>query len=92
MFDEQYICRQGPTVYHCDLQVNAKYMALARAMLSYEKQCFSQWQEKVDQTAIQHLKLPILQENADGKKCQHNPTSAHCLKQQQCCSASASIS
>jgi len=49
------------------LQVNAKYMALARSMLSYEKQCFGQWQEKVDQIAIQHLKLPILQEGVDGK-------------------------
>ena len=59
-------------MYHLVVQVNAKYMALARAMLSYEKQCFSQWQEKVDQTAIQHLKLPILQENPGGKRCQHN--------------------
>jgi hypothetical protein len=50
------------------LQVNAKYMALARSMLSYEKQCFGQWQEKVDQIAIQHLKLPILQEGVDGKR------------------------
>lgn len=55
------------------LQVNTKYMALARAMLSYEKQCFSQWQEKVDQTAIQHLKLPILQENADSNRCKLTP-------------------
>lgn len=55
------------------LQVNVKYMALAKAMLSYEKQCFSQWQEKVDQTAIQHLKLPILQESADGSRCKHGP-------------------
>ncbi|DBA95316.1 TPA: Dynein heavy chain cytoplasmic [Trebouxia sp. C0006] len=49
-------------------EVNAKYMALARSMLSYEKQCFGQWQEKVDQIAIQHLKLPILQEGVDGKR------------------------
>lgn len=67
-------------MYHLVVQVNAKYMALARAMLSYEKQCFSQWQEKVDQTAIQHLKLPILQETPDGKRCNHNPTSAHLLE------------
>ena len=56
------------------LQVNVKYMALAKAMLSYEKQCFSQWEEKVDQTAIQHLKLPILQQSADGSRCSHDPT------------------
>ena len=43
-------------------------MALAKSMLMYEKQCFSQWQEKVDQIAIQHLKLPILQEGVDGKR------------------------
>lgn len=43
-------------------------MALARSMLSYEKQCFGQWQEKVDQIAIQNLKLPILQEGVDGKR------------------------
>lgn len=41
-------------------------MSLAKAMLQYEKQCFSIWKEKIDQIAVQHLKQPILQEGTDG--------------------------
>lgn len=73
------LARPGPATGSL-LQVNTKYMALAKAMLSYEKQCFSQWQEKVDQTAIQHLKLSILQESTEGNRCKHGPTPAHLIR------------
>ena len=50
------------------LQVHAKYITLARSMQGFEKLWFNQWQEKIDQLAVQHLKQPILKEDPDTKR------------------------
>ncbi len=50
------------------LQVHAKYIALARSMQGFEKHWFYQWQEKIDQLAVLHLKQPILKENPETKR------------------------
>ena len=45
--------------------VNDKYMSLAKQMMYFEKQWFSNWSENVDKIAMEHLKQPILRENSE---------------------------
>ena len=64
------------------LQVHAKYIALARSMQGFEKHWFNQWQEKIDQLAVQHLKQPILKEDPETKRSATLPHFASCLAAQ----------
>ncbi len=46
-------------------QVHNQYISLAKSMMHFEKQWFSQWQANVDQIAMHQLKQPILREDPD---------------------------
>lgn len=52
--------------------VNDKYMSLAKQMMYFEKKWFSEWSENVDKVAMEHLKQPILKEDAAGGRISVN--------------------
>lgn len=47
--------------------VHEKYMSLAKQMMYFEKHWFSNWSETIDKVAMEHLKQPILREDASGR-------------------------
>lgn len=51
-------------------QVHERYMALARHVLAFEKQCFQGWRDMVDGVVMRHLRQPIFARAPDtGSVC-----------------------
>jgi dynein heavy chain, axonemal len=45
-------------------QVHAKYLALARSVMYFEKHWFSGWRDSINSIAMQHLKQPVFKKDA----------------------------
>lgn len=52
--------------------MEAKFRALAKGILLYEKRWFSGWSESINGVAMQHLKQPIFKRNANHGKVEVN--------------------
>lgn len=51
------------------VQVEAKYVALARELMEFEKQASQKWLDSANDAAMAHMKLPVLREDASLDKC-----------------------
>ena len=50
-------------------QIDAKYKALARILMAFEKKWYSGWLEPVEATISAHLKQPLLRDDPVSKRC-----------------------
>ncbi len=50
------------------VQVEAKYLALARVMMEFEKHASQGWLESADEASRAHMKLPVLREDTTRNK------------------------
>ncbi len=59
--------------------VETKFKAFAKSIMTFEKRCFSQWSESINSIAMSHLKHAIFKKNPEtgglgpwsGKQCCH---------------------
>ena len=50
-------------------QIDAKYKALARILMAFEKKWYSGWLEPVESTISAHLNQPLLRDDPVSKRC-----------------------
>ena len=61
--EDQQAIRSTPAAQ----EVNAKFLALAKLMLNYEKQCFKSWKEEIETTLESCLMQPVLSTDETGE-------------------------
>lgn len=51
------------------MQVEGKYLALAREMMAFEKQASQRWLDTGNEAAKEYMKMPVLIEDSSQNKC-----------------------